>query len=140
MISADDFLKENYQKQGKGKLLKFKNDILKLRNAGLSFSKICEFLNQNKISVSEEAVRRFCKRHLANYEPSHITLEPEPAKKEPIETNKKTIEIVKPETNEAIKPSQYKSIIEPQKSITASSSIKKFKMVDINDDNIDQYV
>lgn len=68
MISADDFLKENYQKQGKGKLLKFKNDILKLRNAGLSSSKICEFLNQNKISVSEEAVRRFCKKHAEDYE------------------------------------------------------------------------
>ncbi|MBK1781593.1 hypothetical protein JHL22_10215 [Advenella sp. WQ 585] len=108
MISADDFLKERNQIQGKGKLLKFKNDILKLRKAGLTLSEICDFLEQNNVSSSIEAVRVFCKKHSASFE-STIT----PPKNNKVElvkpaTEKRSVKSVVPDTT-TVKPESSKS-------------------------------
>ncbi|WKU18799.1 hypothetical protein [Advenella alkanexedens] len=113
MISADEFLKQRCQKQAKGKLLKFKNEILKLRKAGLTLLEICEFLKQNNVVVSQVAVSKFCTKHAEEYEKDSKVIVPkkkteqkpiadkvveQPAQVK-IEPEQKAVEPVKPKSN-----------------------------------------
>lgn len=64
-ISVDDFLKKNPVKpQKKSKLFAFKNEIQQLREAGVTYAKITEFLKENGLSVSWLTVRQFVINHL----------------------------------------------------------------------------
>lgn len=62
-ISLDDFLKQTSPKK-KSKLHEFKNDILKLRNTGLTYDRIRQFLKENDVFISVQAISNFYNRYV----------------------------------------------------------------------------
>ena len=66
MISTDEFIKSIAVKKTDTKLNRFKTEILDLRQRGLTYPQIKEFLSLNGVNVTAWAINKFCLKHLNN--------------------------------------------------------------------------
>ena len=64
-MNVDDFLEslKSEQLSRKGKLLPWKDDILKLRSKGVAYAQIVRFLELNNVKASLPGIQQFCRKH-----------------------------------------------------------------------------
>ncbi len=89
-MNVDDFLEslKSEQVTRKGKLLPWKNDILKLRTKGVTYAQIVQFLELNNVKASLPGIQQFCRKHLS--EQVSETCKPTPAPPASSEIKEKT--------------------------------------------------
>ena len=89
-MTADDFLKKVQVKSRVSVMEPYKDDLLKLRKAGLSYNQLLDFLRENKVIVAYATFSLWMRRHM----PADVL---PPSKSQPT----KSPEIVKPPMNPA---------------------------------------
>jgi len=110
-ISVDDFLKKNPVKpQKKSKLFAFKNEIQQLREAGMTYAKITEFLKENGVSVSWLTVRQFVINHLSEIQKTSSPHEKlEKRREKTMESSKAPVKVEAPTAQEKQQEEAIKS-------------------------------
>lgn len=63
-VSVQDFINANPIAQGQSKLTPFKDDILFLKNQGYTGKQILEFLAQNDVVISPNALNVFIRKNI----------------------------------------------------------------------------
>lgn len=136
--SAIKFLSENKKVSNvyRGKLTPWKNEILFLRNNGMTYGKIVEYLKTQNLTVSINAVRNFCVKHIEqddsvkNKQNNRPNLETTANNSQTNETDSKPIE----QTNNKIeeeKPFKHRLLTEDM----LNEEIEAVKSSDLNEYN-----
>jgi len=63
-MTAEEFLKKHQTRKKESKIAPFLSDIIKIREAGLSYNDILEFLRANNVVVSYAALSVYLRRHI----------------------------------------------------------------------------
>lgn len=66
MITTDQFIKSINLKKVDSRLNKFKNEIFELRESGLTYKQVQEFLKINGVDISISGLNKFCLKNLNN--------------------------------------------------------------------------